>query len=234
MKTAIPEDRLEEQLKIKKWAVICRPGTTDVEIAKQVLRREHYKQMKLRKTDILLDAGANIGAFSIWASDKVKRIIAAEPNADNYLMMMRNLEKNKITVAKVIQLMIAVTGTDNKYRTLYVNQGTSRAIHSLIHKRGRRESIVQCENVNSLIAKYKITAMKLDIEGGEIEVINAMTAKSWKRIRSMAIEFHHNALNDHGHKLFKKTIKILNSHFTTLTYNKSPGKNWTTMIYAER
>lgn len=223
-----------DKSKIGKWKIYCRHNTTDDRIAIQVLKGKFYRPMKLSKRDVLLDAGANIGAFSIWASSKVKKIIAAEPSVSNFHTMIKNLEANKLDKANITPLMIAVSGTDEKFRALYVNQRRSQAIHSLLPKRGRKTEIVRCVNINRLIQKYKITAIKMDIEGGEVEVIKAIEDKNWKRIKSLAVEFHHNALNDKDRKLFKKTIKILTKHFDKLSYKKDPKKTWTTMIYAEK
>jgi FkbM family methyltransferase len=223
-----------EEKKVEGWKVVCREDSTDELIAVQVLRRQHYAPMKLRKKDILLDAGANIGTFALWAYDKVAEVIAYEPDSNNYFMMIQNLTINNLQNKNVRYVREAIVGTDDSFRTLYTNTKRSQAIHSLLEKRGRRQQMVPCANINRVIENEGITAIKLDVEGSEVEIIKAIKLENWKKIRSLAMEFHHNALNDADRKHYNRTMKILRKNFRLVRRSAKPQKHWTTMVYAEK
>lgn len=59
-----------------------------------------YNLDDLRSTDIVLDIGANIGAFSLKVAPKVKHVYAIEPTMTDRLL--KNIELNKINNITVI------------------------------------------------------------------------------------------------------------------------------------
>ena len=211
--------------------VTCRDETMDKEISRKVIEGECYREMNLRKADVLLDGGANIGAFSLWAYKKAASIIALEPEINNYTLLRRNLESNG--VSNVAPMLGAIVGNNDRYRQLYVNLQRNQSSHSFLVRRGRNEQLTECQNINAIIAKYGITAIKLDVEGAELEILNAITEKKWENIRSLALEYHFNALRDKDHKLYYKMIKMLKTHFEHVHHIK-PQKHWTCIVLAHK
>src|SRR5579885_1432959 len=53
-----------------------------------------YLLDNITKGDIVLDAGANVGIFSILASRKAHKVIAIEPDPENYGYLLKNIEAN--------------------------------------------------------------------------------------------------------------------------------------------
>jgi FkbM family methyltransferase len=56
-----------------------------------------YRADLLKKDDTVIDLGAGIGDFSVLASRKVGpngKVIALEPNAEDYEMLKMNIERN--------------------------------------------------------------------------------------------------------------------------------------------
>ncbi|WP_231136371.1 FkbM family methyltransferase [Acidianus ambivalens] len=73
----------------------------------QVIIENIYSPLlsNIREGDIVIDAGANIGLFSILASFKVKdkgRVIAIEPEPNNLKILMQNVELNNLDNVIVI------------------------------------------------------------------------------------------------------------------------------------
>ncbi|WP_393972243.1 FkbM family methyltransferase [Oxyplasma meridianum] len=52
--------------------------------------------------DIVVNAGANIGIFTVLASSLAKQVIAFEPDIANLRILRENLELNKIKNVTVI------------------------------------------------------------------------------------------------------------------------------------
>lgn len=61
---------------------------------------ETYKVDDLQKTDVVLDIGANIGAFTVLAAPKVRHVIAVEPLFCGELKM--NIELNKLDNVRLL------------------------------------------------------------------------------------------------------------------------------------
>ena len=59
----------------------------DKGILKQV---EDYNALNISKGDIVLDLGANIGAFSYNLKDKVRQLVAVKPAEENYKVLEAN------------------------------------------------------------------------------------------------------------------------------------------------
>ena len=67
--------------------------TIDKYIIDECLGKTYANKIKdtMSLDDIWLDAGGNIGAFSILISPYVKKIFAFEPETDNYKLFIKNL-----------------------------------------------------------------------------------------------------------------------------------------------
>jgi FkbM family methyltransferase len=148
----------------------------------------HYK---LRKGDIVVDLGANVGVFTINAAKKVGdagKVIAIEPEKNNLEFLRKNIELNKLK-----NVAIVPKGVWSKKGIMNLYLGPASGWHSLIF---RRDKFTQIE-VDTLDHKLeglniaKVDFIKMDIEGAEIEALKGMedTLKTDK-IR-LAIEAFH-------------------------------------------
>src|SRR5277367_3436209 len=72
--------------------VHLRLRTTDVSVCWEVLVQRQYDWDVGRATQVIVDAGANIGLTSIFYANKYPgaRIVAIEPEASNYQMLVEN------------------------------------------------------------------------------------------------------------------------------------------------
>ena len=67
--------------------------------------------MNYKSTDIVLDVGTNIGAYSTRVSSLVKCVYGFEPLKDNYELALKNLNRNNIKNVKLQN--VALIGTDD-------------------------------------------------------------------------------------------------------------------------
>jgi FkbM family methyltransferase len=218
-----------EQFNYKNFNVLVRPNTSDSFVVKEVLSGE-YRKLCLQKQDIVLDLGSNIGMFALYANDKVKQIICFEPESDNYNLSLENLKLNNIN--NVIVNNAAVVGNDDKQRHFSINTKKNKGAHSLVSKRGRDTTVVQCENINTIIDTYNPTCIKMDVEGGEYEILPAI--KDWTNINQIILEFHHAHLNDTTKEKFHKILELLSNIFTNVDFRKDPKGAWVSIIYCRK
>ena len=216
----------------KDFEILCREGTSDEFIVKEVLSGE-YRKLSIDETDIICDIGQNIGVFSLWAVSKgAKKIYGFEAEPENSTLAKINIEKNGYA-KRVDCFNEAVVGTDHQTRPFSFNTKKNKGAHSLVRKKGRTTTRVKCKNINKIFEEFKPSIVKMDIEGGEIECLHAV--KSFKGIRELILEYHHAHLNDKSFKLYISLLKHLSKHFASLDYRKPSviGGAWTGIIHAK-
>jgi len=148
---------------------------------------ELYRQLK--KGDVVVDAGAFTGDYTVFAAKKVGpkgKVIAFEPDSKNREILRKNLE-----VEKIKNVIIIPRGLWNKESFLKFN--SSNGLHSNIQGLTGNISI-PVSKLDNEIKKLKIKRLdfiKMDIEGAEIEALMG-SLKTLKEFHpSLAIASYH-------------------------------------------
>jgi FkbM family methyltransferase len=218
---------METELKqIKGLTMNIRPGTQD----EFVVSETGYNKIEYEKPDIWLDAGANIGAFVCRFGKKVSKIISYEPDSENFNMLIRNITHNNITNAVCVNA--ALVGNEDETRDFYINNKTNKGTHTLIPTRGRTKITVKTENINAVLKKHNVNKIKLDIEGGEYELLKVMDLTN---IEEIIMEYHFSMLKDKDKKMYYEVLDILESNgFETYGGVKPDAGNWTTILHSKK
>src|SRR5689334_13955804 len=69
-----------------------------------------YDSFQIREGDVVLDAGANVGDFTIVAAGKTGdkgRVVALEPHPDNAYLLRKNLARNNVSNVTVIEAALS-------------------------------------------------------------------------------------------------------------------------------
>ncbi len=140
----------------------------------------------IKKQDIVLDVGANVGLFSILASKKTKnKIYSFEPYSLNYKCLVKNLKNNN--VYNVIPIPKAV-GEKKGIRKLFFNPektaGCSLYKEISDFDMGGYED-VKVISIDEFVKEQKlkrVDIIKADIEGAEMELLKGAekTIKKFK------------------------------------------------------
>jgi FkbM family methyltransferase len=168
-----------------------RPGGSDERVIQEVLRGREYDFARLRrgpelnalygrlaasgKAPLIVDAGANIGASAIWfaSSFPAARVVAIEPEAENYALLKANTEG-----ANVVTLRAALAARPGRLRLVDPGEG-SWGFRTAAAGEAAAETDIAAVTVGDLYAARAGTCapflVKIDIEGGETDVFAANT-----------------------------------------------------------
>jgi FkbM family methyltransferase len=151
------------------------------------------KSMKINAGDTVMDIGANIGIFSLYAARQgARNLFSIEPLSQNISLIKTNFKINKINKPKIIKAAVS----DKKgIKKLYIGNLDS---HGLLFDRNFRQKFTKFVEVPTLTLKEiiyinkitQINFLKIDCEGSEGEIIKSTKKDVWQKIDKIAIEYH--------------------------------------------
>lgn len=167
----------------KKFGLYVRPGHSDEITLKECQNDYPYVNLKDK---IVLDLGAHIGGFTKIALDQgVKGIVAFEPDLFNFEVLNVNIQNKK---AKLLRA--AVISGDDPSVTLYCNGSKRSSTSASLNKlRGAvSEQKVKAIKFDKIIKKLKPQIIKMDIEGGEYDLLLDYTLPEF--VEEVIVEMH--------------------------------------------
>ena len=183
-KFAILETRTNKKIKI-------RTSTTDFMALANVWLLEDYKikKFEIHSNDVIIDIGAHIGIFTIYASQFCNngKIYSFEPVRENYDLLLNNIKLNNSEQVKPFNLAVSNTNDDV---TIYIND--DKAAHSIFPS---SESSINVKSITlqNIFEENNINHcnfLKLDCEGAEYEILCNLPTKYFKKIDKIVMECH--------------------------------------------
>jgi len=144
---------------------------------------------------IFVDIGANIGLFSLVASQNpsIVAIHAFEPDSENFKYLTENIRRNNSTNAIPHNYAISENVGVAKLYTTTGHSGASRILHDQVDFSSpfTTVSMVNHTYLNSVFSsKQERYFIKVDVEGYEFEVLKALrSALFFQFIQDFYIEF---------------------------------------------
>jgi FkbM family methyltransferase len=166
---------------------------------------------------------------------RIEKVISYEALPHNVSFALENIKLNGVeSRCEVVQK--AISPTDEEKIDFFISTDSGK--HSILKIRGRENISVPAININDAIRESGATAIKMDVEGAEYELIKAVT--DWSQIRVIVVEWHFNALRalrkgkDHRTQLFGEIMQILGENFDEIRKlpNVAEGKNYITHFVA--
>ena len=209
---------------VDKLVLNIRENTTDATVIKEVLRTTGTYQNKnvplvIEPTDVWLDLGANIGCFSLLALSRGARVIAVEPEQENIEYLTMNLSANFDAGYEIVPK--AVSTESRKVNFFLCRTPYNRYRHSM-HLNYKRECIqVEALALTDLLDSYPdVNAIKMDIEGEEIVLLESLTKEQVQNVNKLVFEYSFDV--DTSIKRFKNIIAHLETLFDTVRYKPVP------------
>ncbi len=150
---------------------------------------------RLERHDVVIDAGANIGCFAVFAAERVKKIYAFEPIDTPHQLLYRNLERNEIDNCEVVKAGLADRCGDAEMFTRTDNVGIGS-----LKDRGRFDTDTtqmqkaELTTLDAFVARNRpesVDFIKADIEGSEPELIEGARSVIRKYRPRMSICTYH-------------------------------------------
>lgn len=172
--------------------------TADI-VHDEIFRREIYRHDRfvIRSPGaVIMDVGANIGTFGIWAMKKfdAERVICFEASPVTFGYLVTNLLKAQrgTKAGELIPVNLAVSNKAPAYVTIFHRFDLSGA--STMRQEGRdlghgyriRATTVSDE-IDALDIEH-VDLLKIDVEGHYLEVLQGIDDADFPRIRNIVIE----------------------------------------------
>jgi len=198
-------------------------------------RRYDYPGFQIHPTDTIVDIGANMGVFVLWAAKQATqgKVIAIEPTSAMDVLRM-NVDRNSLT--NVVPVPVAA-GNDGATFEIVTYPGFNIVNHHagwqpkmwtkffiwLLYRKYQSAPVTERAPVKSLKKILDengvdlVNYLKCDCEGGEYEIFRGLDDATFARIDKIAMEFHEYAPGQHRSEL----IELLQRHGFQVKVHKS-------------
>jgi FkbM family methyltransferase len=176
----------------------------DRSVANEIFKFREYRVVepiiKLAERHIF-DVGAHIGLFSLYvrAFNKTVPIIAFEPEPGNFKRLARTMTENNV---ESIQLEPKALAYQTKKRQLIisVDSHNHKLSNSSMSEIDEKAILVEAVSLKDYCLKNnikKIALIKIDIEGGEFELLRSWGQDDFDKIDALILEYHNTPMASH-------------------------------------
>jgi FkbM family methyltransferase len=148
----------------------------------------------IKEGDVVLDLGSNIGVFAHRAETRgASKVICFEPVTPTFNCLIKNKGPKTLVYKNAVGGEQGFTTFNIHTDFTHIGGGTSHDQDLMLNGR----NIVHSERViiigiNEIFEgmNSKIDFMKIDIEGGEVDVLTSITDENLNSLRCLSAEFH--------------------------------------------
>jgi FkbM family methyltransferase len=148
----------------------------------------------VRQGEAIVDIGAHVGIFSVWAADQHPDapILAVEPSPPLVAFLRRNVERSGLR-----NVSIAEVACGRERGRAVLHRGACELTNSLYRTQREadpdRSEEVDLVTLHDLFESHGIARcgfLKLDCEGAEYDILLGASAQTLGRVRQIAMEYH--------------------------------------------
>lgn len=188
---------LYKQIRIDEISLMVRGNAfssklTDVYVALENLVKNRYllEHRSLGKDAVVIDIGAHIGTFSIYAAhhNPSWRIYSFEPFKESYDLFVKNIRLNNLSNIFAFNSAVA---KDSGTKTLYLDALNTSA-HSFTKKTSASVQVASStlEEIFRSNTISQCDLLKIDCEGAEYEIVFNASAEILRKIKKINLEYH--------------------------------------------
>src|SRR5690242_1020217 len=161
---------------------------SDVAVIKSIFLKNEYQHeyFKIQDNDTVLDIGAHIGSFTIWATKKASNVsvIAFEPHTRNFQLLEENISLNNISTIKCFKK--AVYGNKSKRILHNPRPEINHTTGFTLIREGKEVEKVDCVTIKEINESNLVNVIKMDVEGSEFSIFHTLTSDDIKNVRCIA------------------------------------------------
>jgi FkbM family methyltransferase len=172
------------------WKLHLSNDASDVVTAFQVFAKRDYGTIP--KSGTVIDIGANIGLFSLYAAlHGADRVLAFEPSEHSFALLKRNVDENGLSGrVNISRLAISATGG-----TLVQFPRKSNVLNKMVEhtgdESGEDHDLVATASLSEIVANAgRVGLLKIDCEGAEYDILYSTTAGTFQQIHQVRMEYH--------------------------------------------
>jgi len=209
-----------------------RGGTCDRGIINEIWIEKYYtpKGFKINEKDIIVDVGAQIGIFSIYAASIAKKgkVYSFEPMPENFKMIKDNSKLNNLK--NILPINYALSDKNGK-ETMFLDDLNTGG-HSLVNSGktwSKNKISINSMSFDKFVASNKIKKidfLKMDCEGSEYKIFFNASDSTLKKIKKISMEYHN--LDD------KRNVQNLKIFLEKKGFNVRVMTKPCPMLYANR
>jgi FkbM family methyltransferase len=149
----------------------------------------HYtygKRQEIPDGAIVVDIGANVGVFSLFAARRAEVVYALEPASANFSRLVANTSQ----VQNIVPMRLACGGKEG---SATLDLSSNPVSFSLMTQSSGKSEGVEVVTLASLFERLKIKKcdlLKLDCEGAEFEIILDSAPALLRSIPRIVMEYH--------------------------------------------
>ena len=175
---------------------VFRPFTDDADKVSEVYEPIVRQMLSPCLSEVVVDIGANIGVHTVWLSRKVGPsgvVLAVEPERTNFTILNLNTRINNLS--NVIPIMLALGADSGRAQLLVPRPSVMGQVTTIPSSTLSKPSVVtvDCETLDDVISAFgisQVSAIKIDVEGAELGVIQGAEQTIMKFRPRLVIEAH--------------------------------------------
>lgn len=150
------------------------------------------RNYQIRDTDTIIDIGANIGSFSIWAAMSARRgrIFSYEPDGQSFNQLVRNKNLNHFSHIRCFR--VGVCDRPGR-RTFYTQPESNNAMSSIFPDKYARKTVISCTSLDQIMQSHRLKSvdlLKIDAEGAEYPILFHASRASLEKVQRIYFEYH--------------------------------------------
>ena len=184
----------EVKRKELKAPIFLRVHSTDIDAYDDVFLKNEYKIHFIKKPEVIIDAGGNIGLTAIYFANQFPdaKIYSIEPEKSNFEL----LKKNTVFYRQIIPVQAALWFENKEVNVVDTGKGSwafkTTNNSGSMHKPETFVQSVRAVTIGKIMADFgleKIDLLKMDIEGAEKEIFEH--SSRWiHNINCLIVELH--------------------------------------------
>lgn len=160
---------------------------TDEIVLREIFEENVYEvnDTHFNRGGVVVDIGANIGTFSLFAAQYADKVYAIEPEPHNLEALKNNININNMN-DKVIPIPYGIS--DFKGTAVIHDSGGGSSIKD-DGSFGAEIEIMTLDNLFTLYQIESVDVLKVDVEGSELEIILGASKESLNKCKYITMEF---------------------------------------------